>query len=185
MFGSANGHSTQLCEISQTNTFRSQQRHPGDHPTTLAGTQSVRLLDSELVHHLQGHDGRVPVGEMLGRAAGGSMAQGLNGQQVERIGELLILKLRVVQRHGRAHGVDEHACRLLGVVRISRQLISGLDAAQVRDFNGGRGSHVLSVGLPCPLLFCLKAKNLASVLRVCMCVCESQGTIWGSETRCK
>ena len=79
------------------------------------------------------------------------MTQGLDGQEVERIGERAVIELVLVQRHGRAHGVDEHACRLLGIVTVPGQAVSGLDPTEVRDLGrrcGGHGSsRFLALGL--------------------------------------
>jgi hypothetical protein len=78
---------------------------------------------------------------MLGRAAGRSVAQGLDGQEVHRGGELRVLELGLVERHGHAHRVDEHAGRLGRVVGVVCEGVAGFDAAQMGDLDGFGGGH--------------------------------------------
>ena len=69
------------------------------------------------------------------------MTQGLDGQEVEDIGEGGVVELVLVQRHGHAHGVDEYTRWLLGVVTVPGQAVSDLDATEVRNLDRRSCSH--------------------------------------------
>ena len=85
----------------------------------------------EGLHHLEGHGGGVPVGEVLGGGGRGSVAEGLDRQQVDGIGQGLAVELLIVECRCRAHGVDEHERGLCGVD--AGGSVACADTAQVRD----------------------------------------------------
>lgn len=128
--------------VNPTYSFGSQKCHAGDHPTALRSAESEGLVDAELVHHLEGHDGRVPVGEVLDRAAGGAMAERLDGQQVDGVSQRLAVELVVVEGDGGAHGVDEHDGGLGGVDLVPGETVAGRDAAEVGNLERGRSGHL-------------------------------------------
>jgi hypothetical protein len=57
------------------------------------------------------------------------MAEWLNGQEVHGIVQSIIVELFMVQRHGHAHRVDEHACWLGGIILALAEGVAGLDTA--------------------------------------------------------
>lgn len=142
----------------ETYPLRGQNGHTGDHPSTLTRAKSKSLLDIELVHDLQGHDGSVPVGEVLDRTAGGAVAERLDGQQVDGIRQRLAVELVVVERDGCAHGVDEDDGGLGGVDLVPGKAVAGRDATEVGDLDGGCGCHdvicVCSSFVPCCSAVC-------------------------------
>ncbi len=90
--------------------LRSKQSHPHNHPTALTRPQRKRLLDSQRVHHLQCHDCRIPIREVLASRARRAVSQWLDGEKVHGFRELGVGELAAVQRDGCAHRVDEHDC---------------------------------------------------------------------------
>ena len=123
-----------------TYPIRSQKRHPHRDPPALTRAQHKGLLDAQRLHHLQVHDGRVPVREVLALGARLAVPEQLDGQQVHRVRQLLVAVLLAVQLRRGGEGVDEHERRLRGVVGIGH-LVAGFDAAQVRDLNGFGVGH--------------------------------------------
>lgn len=122
---------------------RRQERHARDDPSALAGAEGVRLGDAQAVHDLQGHDGTVPVGEVVhSLTAGGPVAQRLDRDKVGRRGESLVRELGLVQGDGHAHAVEQDDGRLGGVdVAVARDGVPGSDAAQVGNGDCVAGSH--------------------------------------------
>lgn len=125
----------------KTYLFRGQQSHTSSDPASSAGSQGKSLLDTESLHDLQVHDSRVPVGEVLRLCACGAMAERLDGEQVDGIGQVLCSKLRLKERRGCAHGVDEHEGGLAGVDSRARDTIAGIDASEVGNTDGSFGGH--------------------------------------------
>ena len=133
--------------LAQTYPIGREECHPGHHPSSLACSQGERLLDPKVIHDLQCHNGRIPVGKMFGGTTGRAMTQWLDGQEVHRISQLLIIELVMVERNSHAHRVDEDAGRLGGIVVIIGESIAGLDTAQVGNLDSlcSRHSENISV----------------------------------------
>lgn len=51
----------------------------------------------------------------------------------------------MVERHGHAHRIHEHACRLGRIIVVLREGVSGLDAAKVWNFDSLKRSHFVIV----------------------------------------
>lgn len=79
---------------------------------------------------------------MFGGTTGRAMTQWLNGQEVHRVGQLLVIELIMVERDGHAHRIDQNACRLGGIVVVIGEGITGLDTAQVGNLNSLCRRHV-------------------------------------------
>jgi len=112
----------------KTHPLRSQKRHPRNDPTPLTSPQRESLLNLQPIQDLQRHNSRVPGREMLRRTARGAVAERLDCEQVDGVGQALARELFLVEGHGRAHGVDEHAC-WLPRVEVLRERVACLDAA--------------------------------------------------------
>lgn len=69
------------------------------------------------------------------------MAQWLDSQEVHGIVQGIVDELFVIQRHGHAHRINEHARRLGGIVLALGEGVSGLDSAEVGDCDGLSSSH--------------------------------------------
>ena len=70
--------------------------------------------------------------------AGRAVAQGLDGEQVHGLRDFLAFELGAEQRDGGAHGIDEHACWLGGIVGVVMvEGVADRDAAQMGDADCG------------------------------------------------
>ena len=69
------------------------------------------------------------------------MAEGLDRQQVDGVGQGLAVELLIVECRSRAHGVDEHERGLCGVD--AGGSVASADAAQVRNTDCGFRRHTI------------------------------------------
>jgi hypothetical protein len=130
-----------LGTMGETYLLRRQQRHPNNHPTSLASTQRKSLLNPQRLHNLQRHGRTVPIREVLRDRGGSAVAKRLNGEEVNGIGKGFAVELLVVEGGSRAHGVDEDDGGFCGVNAVIGKAVTNVDAAEVGHFDGGYGGH--------------------------------------------
>lgn len=83
--------------FNKTYPFGGKERHADHDPASLAGAESEGLGDAEGIHDLERHDGGVPVREVLRGGGCGTVPEGLDGQEVDGICQVLAGELRVVE----------------------------------------------------------------------------------------
>lgn len=88
-----------------------KQRHPRNNPSSLTGPQDEKLVNAQLLHHLQIHDCGIPVGEMLRLGPCLAMAQQVNGDEVDEAGEVGVCELGLEEGGSGHEGVDHDQCR--------------------------------------------------------------------------
>jgi hypothetical protein len=89
-----------------TYPIRRKKSHSHSDPTALARAKYESFLYSKGFHHLQVHDGGIPVGEILTFRACLSVPKELDGEQIHFIRKLLVRILTSVELRGRREGVD-------------------------------------------------------------------------------
>lgn len=78
-------------------TYDSGFGHQQREMTLKSTNQYKSLLDSQRLHDLQVHEGRIPICEVFVRSAGLAMTQELDGEEVHSGGELRVAILASVE----------------------------------------------------------------------------------------
>lgn len=119
-------------------TIRCYERQSRHNPASLTCSQCKRLLDTYGVQDLHDHMCSIPIRECLDTRCpdiGATMAQWLNRNEVQRLGELRLRELRLIQIQGRREAVDENQGRLVLPVWTGHAVVS-FDATKVGNAHG-------------------------------------------------
>jgi len=135
-----------------TDLLRCQESHPNGDPASLASTQYESFLHAQCLHHLQIHDGGIPIRPVLAFGPSLAMSQELNGEKIHGGSELLILILALIQFGGCGKGVHKDESRLGSIVGMGHLIACG-DAAQMGDLDSLGVGHLEYLGVT----LCLKS----------------------------